>query len=231
MSQFSVEELAKLYLIAMASVVGEEEKAAFTGVQLGTLRRFSSKLSDLPALIEAISMAADLPEMTRQVLISKLSNFCESYDEYTCVPYKSLTKPLGLPPTPAVIRIDPRNPAVATFVTHAVVMQLLKRPASKPTYIVIDEFHRIMPKVSVEDPVMEAVVAGRHANYFIWISTQSPRHLRRDVLAVFPTQVFFQLREDVDVAASLLSVPPEAITSLRTGEWLAVTPVGRRRWE
>ncbi|MEM4592012.1 MAG: hypothetical protein QW196_01260 [Sulfolobales archaeon] len=122
LSQFSVEELAKLYLIAMASVVGEEEKAAFTGVQLGALRRFSSKLSDLPALIEAISMAADLPEMTRQVLISKLSNFCESYDEYTCVPYKSLTKPLGLPPTPAVIHIDPRNPAVAAFVTHAVVI-------------------------------------------------------------------------------------------------------------
>ena len=230
LSQFSVEELVKLYTIAITAIIGEEEKASLTGVQLGVLRRFSSHLRDLSSLVEAIMSAADVPDMTRQVLTSKLSALCESFDEYgTCRPHRSLSEPLKLPEPPAVIRIDPANQAVAAFVVHGIVTTLFKRAAPRPTYIVIDEFHRVMPKLRIEDPVMETVTAGRHKNYFIWVSTQSPRHLREDVLAVFPTQVFFQLREDADIAARLLGVPPEAVTSLRTFEWLAVTPAGRRR--
>lgn len=232
LGQFSVEELVKLYTIAMTAVVGEEEKAGMTGVQFGVLRRLAPFLKDVNTLLETIATAnmPGMTEITRHVLYSKLSALCESIGQEGCIPHKALTVKFEPPPPPAVIRVDPTNPMVAAFVAHGIVMTLLKRRAASPTYIVIDEFHKIMPKVEVADPVMETVVAGRHMNYYVWISTQSPRHLRPDVLSVFPTQVFFQLREDADIASQVLGVPPQAITSLKTGEWLAVTPLGKRRW-
>ncbi|MEM1568651.1 MAG: hypothetical protein QXI84_09235 [Thermofilaceae archaeon] len=229
LSQFTVDELAKLYTVAMAAVIGEEEKASFTSVQVGVLRMFAQYLSDLSSLIMAIKTSPEVLEMTKRVLVAKLSALCEQVTEADCAPHKLLSTPFEPPPPPAVIRIDPSNQAAAAFVVHGIVQLLLKRQHPAPIYVVIDEFHKVMPKVKVEDPVMEAVVAGRHRNVYVWVSTQSPRHLREDVLAVFPTQVFFQLREDADVAAKLLGVPEEALVSLRTGEWLAVTPAGRRR--
>lgn len=232
LSQFSLEELVKLYTIAMASVLGEEEKASLTAVQLGVLRRFSQHLRDVSTLLDALSAATDIPEMTKQVLTSKLSALCVEYEQYgVCKPHPAVMRPFKLPNPPAVIRIDPSNPLVTALVTHGIMTLLLKTQQSAPTYVIVDEFHRVMPKISLEDPFMDAVVAGRHRNIYLWISTQSPRHLRRDVLSTFPTQVFFQLREDADIAASLLGVPPEAVTSLKTGEWIAITPAGKRRWE
>lgn len=230
LSQFTVDELAKLYTIAITSVIGEEEKASLTGVQLGVLRMFAAYLSDPALLIMAIRSSQDVPEMTQRIMVAKLYALCEQVSESgECAPHKLLTTPFEPPPPPAVIRIDPSNQAVAAFAVHGIVMLLLKRQHPKPVYIVVDEFHKVMPKVKVEDPVMEAVVAGRHRNVFVWVSTQTPSHLRDDVVKAFPTQVFFALREDAAEAARLLNVPEEAVTSLRTGEWLAVTPAGRRR--
>ncbi|WP_258870587.1 hypothetical protein [Pyrobaculum aerophilum] len=113
----------------------------------------------LDGLLEELRTAGDIPQLTREVLFTKLSAACEGFENGRCRPHPALTKDVDLPPPPAVIRVSPSNPLVAAIVAHGVLAKLLKRGG---VFVAVDEYHKIAPRLPVEDPVERALREGRH---------------------------------------------------------------------
>ena len=219
-SSFSVEERIQLLTLAFAATLGKGD-SSFSPVQFGVLRRFGSL--PLSRLISEI-ISSDIPPLTKQVLVEKLSSLCVSLnDEYVCTPHPALRKNIRVQP-PAVVRVSVQDQFLQSVIVHGLLMRLLKEPQPDHTFIVIDEYHKIAAKVEgIEDPVEQLIRMGRHANWHVVVSTQSPLELKASVISIIPTHVYFQLHgEAAKLAASVLNVDPAVVSSLGPGQWLAV---------
>jgi DNA helicase HerA-like ATPase len=227
-SSFSVEERVQLLTLAFAATLGKED-ASFSPVQFGALRRFGAV--PLENLLTAIAGAPDLPQLSKQVMIEKLASLCASVDtEYNCTPHPLLTKQVEVKP-PVVVRVAVEDPFLQAVIVHGILMRLLKIPQQEPTFVVIDEYHRVSAKVeNIEDPVERVIRMGRHGNWHMIISTQSPLELKVAVLSIIPTHAYFQLHgEAAKMAGEVLNVDPAVISSLGPGQWLAVVRSGPGR--
>ncbi|MGB9705845.1 MAG: ATP-binding protein, partial [Pyrobaculum sp.] len=230
-AEFSVEEQVKLLTVAIAATLGRQESAVFSPVQLGALRLVAAR--DLASMIRRLASHPSIPEMTKQVLMSKLASLCVEIDEEgNCTPHPSLTRPFRLSSIPAVVRIRPVNDLLTAVIAHGILLQLFKRSAGEPTVIVIDEYHRIAAKAEgVEDPVELMIRQGRHRDWYVTISTQNPLDLKRSLVDIVPTFVALTLYgEAAEYAAKVLNVPVHVVESLATGQWLARGRQGMRRW-
>jgi len=227
-SSFTVEERVQLLTLAFAATLGKED-ASFSPVQFGALRRFGAV--PLQNLLTAIAGAPDLPQLSKQVMIEKLSSLCAEVDtEYNCRPHPILVKQADVRP-PVVVRVSVEDPFLQAVVVHGILMRLLKTPQPQPTFVVIDEYHRVAAKVeNIEDPPEKVIRMGRHGNWHMIISTQSPLELKPAVISIVPTHVYFQLHgEAAKLAASILNVDPAVVSSLGPGQWLAVVRSGPGR--
>lgn len=225
LSQFTAEELVMLYTVALSAVTGRQEGGAVTGVQYGVLSQLP--LDDPAKLLSRLQSVPHVPEMTRQVLASKLAALCKEYRE-KCVPH-----PEVVTPTPAdcrVYRVE-GNDFLRALVAHGIILWLLKRGFSQTTYVVVDEYHRIAPKTDVEDAVELQIRMGRHNNAYMIIATQNPLDLKPSLLGIIPNQAYFRLHgEAAEHAAGVLNVPRHVVEHLAQGQYLAVTTKGPRRW-
>jgi hypothetical protein len=229
-SSYSVDERIQLLTLAFAATLGRGD-ASFSPVQFGVLRRFGPL--PLTRLIAEI-VASDIPPLTKQVLIEKLSSLCISLnDEYVCTPHPALRKSVRIAP-PAVVRISVQDQFLQSVVVHGILMRLLKEPQPASTFIVIDEYHRVAAKVEgVEDPVEQLVRMGRHGSWHVVISTQSPLELKHSLLSIIPTHIYFQLHGEAGrLAAEVLNVDEAVVSSLGPSQWLAVvrSGVGTPAW-
>ncbi len=223
-SSYTVDERIQLLTLAFAATLGKGD-SSFSPVQFGVLRRFGSL--PLTRLISEI-VSSDIPPLTRQVLIEKLSSLCVSLnDEYVCTPHPALRKSVKVTP-PAVVRISVQDQFLQSVVVHGILMRLLKEPQPEHTFLIIDEYHRIAAKVEgIEDPVEQLIRMGRHGNWHVVISTQSPLELKTAVISIIPTHVYFQLHgEAAKLAGTVLNVDPAVVSSLGPGQWLAVVRSG-----
>ncbi|MFZ8811248.1 MAG: zonular occludens toxin domain-containing protein [Pyrobaculum sp.] len=229
-SSYTVDERIQLLTLAFAATLGKGD-ASFSPVQFGVLRRFGPL--PLTRLIAEI-VSSDIPPLTKQVLTEKLSSLCASLnDEYVCMPHPALRKGVRIAP-PAVVRISIQDQFLQSVVVHGILMRLLKEPQPASTFIVIDEYHRIAAKVEgIEDPVEQLVRMGRHGNWHVIISTQSPLELKHSLLSIIPTHVYFQLHGEAGrFAAEVLNVDEAVASSLGPSQWLAVvrSGVGTPAW-
>jgi len=81
------------------------------------------------------------------------------------------------------------------------------------------------------DPVERAIRKGRHKGVHFVVATQNPLDLKRPLLDIVPTHVYFALYgEAAQYAAGVLNVPVHVVESLGQGQWLAKTRRGPRRW-
>jgi len=229
-SSYTVDERIQLLTLAFAATLGKAD-ASFSPVQFGVLRRFGAL--PLTRLIAEI-VSSDIPPLTKQVLIEKLSSLCVSLnDEYICTPHPALRKGVHVPP-PAVVRVSVQDQFLQSVVVHGILMKLLKEPQPEHTFIVIDEYHRVAAKVEgIEDPVEQLIRMGRHANWHVVVSTQSPLELKSSLVSIIPTHVYFQLHGEAGrLAASVLNVDPAVVSTLGPGQWLAVvrSGVGAPAW-
>jgi hypothetical protein len=229
-SSYTVDERIQLLTLAFAATLGKGD-ASFSPVQFGVLRRFGPL--PLARLIAEI-VSSDIPPLTKQVLIEKLSSLCVSLnDEYVCTPHPALRKSIRIA-SPAAVRISVQDQFLQSVIVHGILMRLLKEPQPQPTFIVIDEYHRVAAKVEgIEDPVEQLVRMGRHGNWHVIISTQSPRELKQSLLSIIPTHVYFQLHgEAARLAAEVLNVDEAVVSSLGPSQWLAVvrSGVGTPAW-
>jgi hypothetical protein len=224
-SAFTVEERVQLLTLAFAATLGKED-ASFSPVQFGALRRFGAV--PLRNLLTTIAAAPDLPQLSKQVMIEKLASLCAHVDtEYNCKPHPLLVKHVDVKP-PVVVRAAVEDPFLQAVIVHGILMRLLKTPQPEPTFVVIDEYHRVAAKVeNIEDPPEKVIRMGRHGNWHMIISTQSPLELKTAVLSIVPTHIYFQLHgEAARLAASVLNVDPAVVSSLGPGQWLAVVRSG-----
>ena len=224
-SSFTVEERVQLLTLAFAATLGRED-ASFSPVQFGALRRFGAV--PLRNLLTTIAAAPDLPQLSKQVMIEKLASLCAHVDtEYNCTPHPLLVKHVDVKP-PVVVRVAVEDPFLQAVVVHGILMRLLKTPQPEPTFVVIDEYHRVAAKVeNIEDPPEKVIRMGRHGNWHMIISTQSPLELKTTVLSIVPTHIYFQLHgEAAKLAAAVLNVDPAVVSSLGPGQWLAVVRSG-----
>jgi hypothetical protein len=220
-SSFTVEERVQLLTLAFAATLGKED-ASFSPVQFGALRRFGAV--PLRTLLTTIAGAPDLPQLSKQVMIEKLASLCAEVDtEYNCKPHPLLVKHVDVKP-PVVVRVAVEDPFLQAVVVHGILMRLLKTPQPEPTFVVIDEYHRVAAKVeNIEDPPEKVIRMGRHGNWHMIISTQSPLELKTAVVSIIPTHVYFQLHgEAAKLAADILNVDPAVVSALGPGQWLAV---------
>ncbi|MFZ8838926.1 MAG: hypothetical protein ACO2PM_08345 [Pyrobaculum sp.] len=227
-SSFTVEERVQLLTLAFAATLGKED-ASFSPVQFGALRRFGAV--PLENLLTTIAGAPDLPQLSKQVMIEKLASLCAEVDtEYNCIPHPLLVKQVNVKP-PAAVRVSVEDPFLQAVVVHGILMRLLKTPQQQPTFVVIDEYHRVAAKVeNIEDPVEKVIRMGRHGNWHMIISTQSPLELKTAVISIIPTHIYFQLHgEAAKLAGAVLNVDPAVISSLGPGQWLAVVRSGPGR--
>lgn len=227
-SSFTVEERVQLLTLAFAATLGKED-ASFSPVQFGALRRFGAV--PLENLLTVIAGAPDLPQLSKQVMIEKLASLCAHVDlEYNCTPHPLLAKQVNVKP-PVVVRVAVEDPFLQAVIVHGILMRLLKNPQQEPAFVVIDEYHRVAAKVeNIEDPVERVIRMGRHGNWHMIISTQSPLELKAAVLSIIPTHAYFQLHgEAAKMAANVLNVDPAVISSLGPGQWLAVVRSGPGR--
>jgi len=230
-SSYTVEERIQLLTLAFAATLGRGD-ASFSPVQFGALRRFGSL--PLSRLIAEIISSDMIPPMTKQVLIEKLSSLCVSLDdEYNCTPHPALRRGIYVQP-PAVVRISVQDQFLQSVVAHGILMRLLKEPQPEHTFLVIDEYHKIAAKVEgIEDPVEQLIRVGRHANWHVIISTQSPLELKPSLVSIIPSHVYFQLHGEAGrLAAGILNVDHAVVSSLGPGQWLAVvrSGVGKPAW-
>lgn len=228
LSDFSVDDVVALYSVAIAAAVGEE--GGVTGVQYGVLRSLASKLSQPEKLIRGLLESRDIPPMTQQVLVSKFMSLCVSYSSGRCVPHPAVTTPT--PQGCRVYRVSVKDNFLRALITHGIVLRLLHQGAREPTWLVIDEYHKVSPRAAgVEDPVEQQIRRGRHKNIHVILSTQNPADIKRELLDIIPSHIYFALYGDAaKYAASVLNVPVDVVESLKPGEFLAKTRVGRRRW-
>jgi hypothetical protein len=220
-TSLTVEERVQLLTLAFAATLGKDD-ASFSPVQFGALRRFGAV--PLHSLLTVIAGAADLPQLTKQVMIEKLASLCAHVDtEYNCDPHPLLTRNVGVRP-PVTVRVSVDDPFLQAVVVHGILMRLLRNPQPEPTFVVIDEYHRVAAKVeNIEDPVERVIRMGRHGNWHMIISTQSPLELKVSVISIIPTHVYFQLHgEAAKLASDVLNVDAAVISSLGPGQWLAV---------
>jgi len=229
-STYTVEERIQLLTLAFAATLGKGD-ASFSPVQFGALRRFGAL--PLSRLIAEI-VSSDMPPLTKQVLVEKLSSLCASLDEeYTCTPHPALRRSVHILP-PAVVRVSVRDPFLQSVIVHGILMRLLKEPQPEHTFLVIDEYHKIAAKVEgIEDPVEQLIRMGRHANWHVVVSTQSPLELKPSLVSIIPSHVYFQLHGDAaKLASGVLNVDTAVVSSLGPGQWLAVvrSGVGTPAW-
>jgi nucleoside-triphosphatase THEP1 len=223
-SSYTVDERIQLLTLAFAATLGKGD-ASFSPVQFGVLRRFGSL--PLTRLISEI-VSSDIPPLTKQVLVEKLSSLCVSLnDEYVCTPHPALKKSVRIAP-PAAVRVSVQDQFLQSVVVHGILMRLLKEPQPEHTFIVIDEYHKIAAKVeNIEDPVEQLIRMGRHGNWHVVISTQSPLELKPSLLSIIPSHIYFQLHgEAARLAAEILNVDEAVMSSLGPSQWLAVVRSG-----
>jgi len=79
LSAFTVDELVSLYAAALSAATGAE--GAVTGVQYGVLWTHAQATSSPSRLIKALASDREVPELTRQVLLSKLVALCRRWEE------------------------------------------------------------------------------------------------------------------------------------------------------
>jgi energy-coupling factor transporter ATP-binding protein EcfA2 len=229
-SSFTAEERVQLLTLAFAATLGKED-SAFSPVQFGVLRRLGSV--HLTRLLSAVA-ALDVPQLTKQVMIEKLSSLCVSIDdEYNCTPHALLLKSAEVKP-PAVVKITAQDQFLQAVLVHGILMRLLREPQPEPTFVVLDEYHRVAAKVeNIEDPAERLIRMGRHGNWHVIIATQSPLELKQSIISITPTQVYFQLHGDAArLAASVLNVDAAVVSTQGPGQWLAVvrTAPGKPAW-
>jgi hypothetical protein len=229
-SSYTVEERIQLLTLAFAATLGKGD-ASFSPVQFGALRRFGAL--PLNRLIAEI-VSSDMPPLTKQVLIEKLSSLCASLDEeYTCTPHPALRRSVHISP-PAVVRVSVHDPFLQSVIVHGILMRLFKEPQPDHTFLVLDEYHKVAAKVEgIEDPVEQLIRMGRHANWHVVVSTQSPLELKPSLVSIIPSHVYFQLHGDAaKLAAGVLNVDTAVVSSLGPGQWLATvrSGVGMPAW-
>ncbi|MEM3962052.1 ATP-binding protein [Pyrobaculum sp.] len=218
LASLDAEEQALLYSLGVAATVGAKE-AAVSAVQLGALKLVARRGLGLDGLLEELRAARDVPQLTREVLYAKLSAACAGFEDGRCKPHPALTKDAEIPPPPAVIRVDPANLLVAAVVAHGVLARLLREGGA---FVAVDEYHKIAPRLPVEDPVERAIREGRHRRVSVAIATQNPLDLKESLVPVVGNYVFFRLAGPAArLAADVLNVPQWAVESLGTGEYLA----------
>ena len=218
LASLDAEEQALLYSLGVAATVGARESAV-TAVQLGALKLLARRGLGLDGLLEELRAAGDIPQLTREVLYTKLSAACAGFENGRCRPHPALTKDAEIPPPPAVIRVDPSNPLVAAVAAHAVLARLLRAGGA---FVAVDEYHKIAPRLPVEDPVERAIREGRHRRVSVAIATQNPLDLKDSLVPVVGNYVFFHLAGPAArLAADVLNVPQWAVESLKPGEYLA----------
>ncbi len=218
LASLNAEEQALLYSLGVAATVGARE-AAVSAVQLGALKLLARRGLGLDGLLEELRTAGDIPQLTREVLFTKLSAACEGFENGRCRPHPALTKDVDLPPPPAVIRVSPSNLLVAAIVAHGVLAKLLKRGG---VFVAVDEYHKIAPRLPVEDPVERALREGRHRGVALAVATQNPLDVKESLASVVGNYVFFNLAGPAArFAAEVLNVPQWAVESLKPGEYLA----------
>ena len=227
LSSFTVDELVSLYAAALSAATGAE--GAVTGVQYGVLRKHAQAASSPARLIKALASDREVPELTRQVLLSKLVALCRRWEEGKCDPHPFLHRPT---PRCRVYRVAAEDSFLAALVVHGVVLHLLKRGFERPTIVAVDEYHRVASRdPAVEDPVERVIREGRHRGVYFLVATQNPLDLKRPLLDIVPTHVYFALYgEAAQYAARVLNVPVHVVESLGQGQWLAKTRRGPRRW-
>jgi len=228
LSAFTVDELVSLYAAALSAATGAE--GAVTGVQYGVLRKHAQAASSPARLIKALAGDREVPELTRQVLLSKLVALCRGWEGGgECEPHPFLHRPT---PKCRVYRVVANDSFLAALVVHGVVLHLLKRGVERPTFVAVDEYHRVASRDPVvEDPVERAIREGRHKGVYFVVATQNPLDLKRPLLDIVPTHVYFALYgEAAQYAARVLNVPVHVVESLGQGQWLAKTRSRPRRW-
>jgi hypothetical protein len=223
-SKFSPDEKVQLLTIAYAATLGGDQRS-FSEVQFGVLRRIRNP--QLERVIADIMYLQNVPQLTKDVLVNKLSSLCVEVDEdFRCVPHPSLTKDVLIQP-PMVIRITHRGVGDSNFLTalvvHGILLRLLKGGQPEPTLLIIDEYHRIASKVEgIEDPAELQIRIGRHANIHMMIATQNPLDLKPSLLGIIPSVITFQVfGEAAKTMAGIMGVDVEVIEALGQGEWLA----------
>jgi hypothetical protein len=229
-SSFTAEERVQLLTLAFAATLGKED-SAFSPVQFGVLRRLGNV--HLARLLSVVA-TLDIPQLTRQVMIEKLSSLCVSVDdELKCTPHPLLLKNADIRP-PAVVKMTAQDQFLQAVLVHGTLMRLLREPQPEPTFVVLDEYHRVAAKVeNIEDPAERLIRMGRHGNWHVVIATQSPLELKQSVISITPTQIYFQLHGDAArLAASVLNVDASVISTQGPGQWLGIvrTAPGRPAW-
>lgn len=227
---FTQEELIKIYLWAIAGSLAEE--ASISAVQYSMLMQLP--LSDLST---ALTMLRSMrPELSAAVLTQKLGMLCkslrESYDTVQCEPWDQLTRHVDITSVPVVIDVsDAPNDFVRALTIYGLLYKILQRRWDG-IHVVIDEYHRIAPKrEGVEDVVERLIREGRKMGIHFVLVTQSPRDVKPSLRNIVHNVVTLQLfGEDAEIMAKMLNVPPEVISALGTGEFLAITPNGPRRF-
>jgi len=229
-SSFAAEERVQLLTLAFAATLGKED-SAFSPVQFGVLRRLGNV--HLTRLLSVVA-TSDVPQLTKQVMIEKLSSLCVSIDdEYKCTPHPLLLKSSNIEP-PAVVKMMVQDQFLQAVLVHGTLLRLLREPQPEPTFVVLDEYHRVAAKVeNIEDPAERLIRMGRHGNWHVIIATQSPLELKPSMISITPTQIYFQLHGDAArLAASVLNVDAAVVSTQGPGQWLAVvrTAPGRPAW-
>jgi len=211
LSAFTVDELVSLYAAALSAATGAE--GAVTGVQYGVLRKHAQAASSPARLIKALAGDREVPELTRQVLLSKLVALCRRWEEGKCDPHPFLHRPT---PKCRVYRVVASDSFLAALVVHGVVLHLLKCGVERPTFVAVDEYHRVASRdPAVEDPVERAIREERHRGVYFLVATQNPLDLKRLLLDIVPAHVYFALYgEAAQYAARVLNVPVHVVESL-----------------
>jgi hypothetical protein len=218
------DDQALLYSLGIAAAVGAREPAV-SAVQLGALRLVARRGAGLAEFLKELREAPDIPQLTREVLYTKLAAACVEHDG-GCRPHPALGRDAEIPPPPAVIRIRPDNPLAAAIAAHGTILKILRR-AKGPLVLAVDEYHKIAPRLPVEDPVEKAIREGRHRGVYIAIATQNPQDLKQSLLSIIGNYVYFHLAPPAaDLAAQTLNVPTWAVTTLKPGQYLARTRHG-----
>lgn len=223
LSQFDVDELVMLYTLAVSAVTSADQ--AISAVQYGVFKKHAAKLASPDRLISAIAQDREIPEMTRQVLLSKLVALCVEHREGRCVPHPAVTTPTR----PCRVYHLPYNQFIQSLVAHGILLNLFKQASNERLVVAVDEYHRIAPKdPAVADPVERLIRMGRHRGLHVVIATQNPLDIKESLLGIVPTQVFFALYgQAAEYAAKVLNVPVHVVESLSVGRWLAAVR-GRR---
>ncbi|MGB9705829.1 MAG: ATP-binding protein, partial [Pyrobaculum sp.] len=99
------DDQALLYSLGIAAAVGAREPAV-SAVQLGALRLVARRGAGLAEFLKELREAPDIPQLTREVLYTKLAAACVEHDG-GCRPHPALGRDSEIPPPPAVIRIRP----------------------------------------------------------------------------------------------------------------------------